>query len=732
MLQDVPIAVTAYSGEQLDRPGALDISDVADTTPNVNLETSRGSNTTLTAFIRGVGQQDPVAGFEQGVGIYLDDVYLNRPQGALLDIYDVERIEILRGPQGTLYGRNTIGGAVKYVTRRLADEPRISARANLGMYKQADLIVSASTPVATGAKIGVAGARLSRGGFGDNRTTREENYNRDLWAVRGTAELEPTQSAFFRLSGDYTLDRSNPRGGHRLIPGLASGAPVLDNEFDSRGGLEDPRQKVRGGGLALHGEIGVNDWLKLRSITAWRKDRSDTPIDFDALRAIDFDVPAIYKNRQFSQELQAVIERGPLAGVVGAYYLNANAFNVFDVRLYTLVPGLGLTAATRGDVDTKAWAGFGDFTYDVTEQISLSAGLRYTNDKRHADILRQTLIRGGSPELGGVGEFDQTGTVIATTSDFEGRRKDTAWTPRASVSYKPNRDHNIYASYQRGFKGGGFDPRGQSTQAPSQSPEDVFEFMAFDPETVDSYEIGWKGAGLGRRLRWAVAAFQADYEDVQVPGSAGCVVGGVQTFCGITTNAGKARFRGIEVETNALLAEDMAAAGDRFGFAGSLGYLDAEYREFITNIAGQGPVDVADFREIQNTPKWTMSGSLDYEVPAAGGRINANTTLSYRSRTQQFELRSPGLDQSGFASWDANLVWRSGDRRYTVGLHGKNLTDKRYVVSGYNFLAQDPFSGDFIRNPTTGNVVPTLGREGVLTAFYGAPRQVFVSLGVNF
>ena len=116
VLQDVPIAVTAYSGEQLDRQGALDITDVADTTPNVNLETSRGTNTTLTAFIRGVGQQDPVAGFEQGVGIYLDDVYLNRPQGALLDIYDVERIEILRGPQGTLYGRNTIGGAVKYVT----------------------------------------------------------------------------------------------------------------------------------------------------------------------------------------------------------------------------------------------------------------------------------------------------------------------------------------------------------------------------------------------------------------------------------------------------------------------------------------------------------------------------------------------------------------------------------------------------------------------------------------
>src|SRR5215210_6994508 len=153
ILLDVPIAVTAYSGEQLNRQGALDITDIADTTPNVNLETSRGTNTTLTAFIRGVGQQDPVAGFEQGVGIYIDDVYLNRPQGALLDIYDVERIEILRGPQGTLYGRNTIGGAVKYVTRRLPKDRELRMRANLGTYEQADLIVSVAQPLSDAFRI---------------------------------------------------------------------------------------------------------------------------------------------------------------------------------------------------------------------------------------------------------------------------------------------------------------------------------------------------------------------------------------------------------------------------------------------------------------------------------------------------------------------------------------------------------------------------------------------------
>ncbi|MFP5329537.1 MAG: TonB-dependent receptor [Alphaproteobacteria bacterium] len=743
VLLDVPIAVTAYSGEQLDRQGAIDITDIGDTTPNVTLETSRGTNTTLTAFIRGVGQQDPVAGFEQGVGIYLDDVYLNRPQAAVLDIYEVERIEVLRGPQGTLYGRNTIGGAIKYVTRRLADEPRLAVRANLGTYRQADLILTASTPLGDAVKIGGSAARLSRSGFGDNLTTGKENYNKDVWATRGTIELEPSESAWFRLSGDHIWDNSNPRGGHRLIPGLLSGAPVLDDEFDSRGGLVDPEQKVKGGGLALHGEVDLADWLKFRTITAYRKDRSDTPIDFDALPAVDLDVPAIYKNRQFSQEVQLVVERGPLAGVVGAYYLNANAQNVFDVRLYTtrpnpvtlpsgvVLPALpGLTASTEGDVDTKTWAVFGDFTYDLTPQWAVSLGGRYTNDKRQAKVLRQTRLFGGHPELGGSSGFG-TGTVIATTSNFEGSRTDTAFSPRASVSFRPTQDHNIYLSYARGFKGGGFDPRGQSTQAPTQSPGDIFEFMAFDPETVDSFELGWKASLLNNRLQIATAVFNADYKDVQVPGSAGCVVGGVSTFCGITTNAGKARFRGLEFEGNARLAEDMAVAGDRLNLAATLGYLDAKYREFITNIPGQGPVDVADFRKIQNTPKWTLSGSLDYSTPAWGGRVYANTTVSYRSKTQQFELRTPMLDQPGFALWDANLLWRSATGRWEVGLHGKNLTNKKYIVAGYNFLAQNPFTGDFILS-SSGNPIPTLGVEGTLTAYYGAPRQVFLSLGLNF
>jgi iron complex outermembrane receptor protein len=167
-LSSVPIAISAFSGDQLAAQGAGDITALADEVPNVTLEPSRGTNSTLSAFIRGVGQQDPVSGFEQGVGIYLDDVYLNRPQAAVLDIYDVERVEVLRGPQGTLYGRNTIGGAIKYVTKKLDDKAHVQLRGTYGSYNQADGVITASTPLDSNGLVRVGGsfARLTRDGFG--------------------------------------------------------------------------------------------------------------------------------------------------------------------------------------------------------------------------------------------------------------------------------------------------------------------------------------------------------------------------------------------------------------------------------------------------------------------------------------------------------------------------------------------------------------------------------------
>ena len=722
---DVPIAVSTFGSEELANRGAIDITDLAQLTPNTTLEASRGTNSTLSAFIRGVGQQDPVSGFEQGVGIYLDDVYLNRPQAAVLDIYDVERIEILRGPQGTLYGRNTIGGAVKYVTRELPDELSINARATYGTYDQIDGVVSVSAPVSDVLRIGGAVARLTRDGFGTNLTTGAENYDKDIWAARATIEMGNSgDPVFARFSADYTRDKSAARGGHRLIPGAASGAPVLDDVFDTRGGLIDPVQDVEAYGLAANIAFELGGGITLRSISSYRADDSASPIDFDALPVVDFDVPALYSNEQFSQEVQLLYDAGPLQGLFGFYYLNARADTQFDARLFEAFAGF--TAFTQANVDTETYAVFGDFTYDITDQFSLSVGGRYTWDEREADILRQNYLGGGSPVFGGAGI-----PFLAPGTDFSGGEKFKKFTPRASISYQPTPDHNIYASYSKGFKGGGFDPRGVGANAPAATPgaptdAEVAQFLSFAPEEVDSYEIGYKGDLLDGALFVALTGFYADYTDVQIPGSIACQEGGVTTFCGVVSNAGKATFKGVELETNARLGRDLAASGDQLNFAGALGYIDAQYDEYITDVLGV-PTDVAQFREVQNTPKWTASGTLSYTTPVGDGDLFAGATLSYRSKTYQFEVPNPFLDQDGFALFDANLVYTAPGGNWSLGVHGKNLFDKEYKTSGYTFVLADPETGVLLPGP-----IPSLGTEGTLTAFYGNPRQVFVTGTISF
>jgi iron complex outermembrane receptor protein len=717
-LIDVPLSVTALTGESLAQQGIQDLTQIAQQVPNITLEVSRGTNTTLTAFIRGVGQQDPVAGFEAGVGLYVDDVYLNRPQAAVLDVYDVERIEVLRGPQGTLYGRNTIGGAIKYVTAKLPDDTSVKIRGTYGSYDQADLIITASTPITDNLKIGASGARLSRGGFGDNLTLGTENYNKDVWAARGTIEFD-SGAVFVRLSGDYVKDNSEARQGHRLIPSLLSNQPVLGNVFDTRAGLNIVDQEVEAYGGALNVAIELSDTLTFKSITGYREDKSTTPIDFDSLAAVDLDVPAIYNNDQFSQELQLLYEGDKLSGVLGFYYLDANAFTAFDVALFTTVNGL--TAQTLGDVNTETWSVFGDFTYDLTDTISVSVGGRYTNDKRTSQVLRTTFLGGFSNLFGGAG------APIAVTSNFNGSATFKDFNPRASISWQPDANNNLYFSYSQGFKGGGFDPRGQTTACRNArggacSPDEVFDFLAFDPETVDSYEVGYKASLLDNRLNISIAGFLGQYDNVQIPGSVGFDANGDgvnESFIGITSNAASADVNGIEFEGNALVGKDFAGDGSRFSVNWSLGVLDAKFNTFIDAFGN----DVADQRVFQNTPDITAHMGFNMGLPVASGMLDILGTASLRSDASQFEVPNRFLDQDGFVLVDASIVYTSDSGLYSIGLHGKNLFDKEYIVAGYNFVAGGVGGAPF---------VSTLGREGTLTGFYGDPRRVYVTAQVNF
>ena len=709
-LQDVPAAVTAFSAKDLELSGASDISEIAQAVPSVTIEPSRATNSTLTAFIRGIGQQDPLAGFEQGVALYIDDVYVARPQGALLDIYDVERVEVLRGPQGTLYGRNAVGGAIKYVTRRLGNEPSFRAKASIGTYSQTDLILTGSVPVSDTFRIGATLARLNRDGYGDNLTTGDEHYNKDILAYRISAEFEPTDSILVRLAYDKTDDDSNPVAGYRVAAAPISGTPITSDVRDTYAGASqnvstagiNGNQNVESEGLNLSIDWELNESWLLRSITASREDYTQSVIDFDSLEVDDFDAPVIYDNDQLSQEFQLLFSGDRMKAVAGLYYLEAEAANDFDVVLGQLGRAFfatELTAYTGGIVDTKAWSLFADVTYDMTDDLSVSVGGRYTEDERTAYIFRaQYLGPGGSPFFG-----NDAAALLAVQSDYAASRTFDDFTPRINFDYRLNDDASVYAGYSQGFKAGSFDPRGANFLTPEAE-------RGFEPETLDSFEVGYKATLLDGRARTNVAVFFSDYKDVQIPGSVGVDSDGDGVndgFTGAVTNAGAAEIKGIEFEGNLLMSDNLSAQL-------SFSLLDAEYTEFV--VFG---VDVANERAIQNTPETMAYLGLTYSTELFNGSLTVNGNLSHRGDIVQFEIPAPIIDQDAYTIYNLGAVWVSDDDRWSVGLHGKNLGDEDFKTAGYCFGG-------------TGNCAVVLGLEDNTTIFYGPPRTVTATVGYSF
>jgi len=739
-LEDVPIAVTAFSAQRLSDAGASNISYLTQATPNVTFSASRSTNSTLTAFIRGVGQQDPVAGFESGVGLYIDDVYINRPQGALVDIYDIDHIEVLRGPQGTLYGRNTIGGAIKYVTRPLSDDPELRVRLSGGTYGQFDAVVTASTPITDTLKVGGSFAYLHHDGYGRNLVQQGvDNYNQDLKGGRLTAEFTPNSDLTIKVSGDYTVDDSDPRQGHRLLPSqFTPGYPVLKNVYDTQSDMTYPKELVVTGGVSGVIQWRMNDNLTFKNILAYRNNYSHQQIDFDGLPVNDFNAPFKTRDNQLSEEFQALYSSAAINGVAGVYYLNAGAFDVFDVYLGELgsflhLPGL-LNAFTLGNVKTDTWAVYGDVTFDLADlfgwtgpgmrSLALEIGGRYTSDQRTAFILRQTML-GASTYFGG------TPFVLASTSNFNGSATFSSFTPRISLSWKPTDTQNYYVSYSEGFKGGGFDPRGATTATPDYNndgiiePSEVMRFMEFRPEKITTYETGVKTDLFGRRANANVALFYSDYKDVQIPGAVGIDTnhdGIADTFAGITTNAGKATIYGAEFEGTGLVGTDMVTSGDSLMATASVGWIHARYDTFMAAVTD--PVthittlqNVANRSYFQNTPSWTSNFSITYARPLTlygeGGTLSLINSLSNRSLMHQYQYASP-IDQPAYSIYDASLVWASDSGRWQIGIYGKNLTDTRYKIAGYDFVT-----------------ATKLGLEGDLTAFYGDPRTVTATLQIN-
>lgn len=724
---DVPIALTTFDANKLDMRGALDITALQRNTPNLTLQVSRGTNSTLTAFIRGIGQQDPLWGFEPGVGLYVDDVYIARPQGAILDIFDIERLEVLRGPQGTLYGRNTIGGAIKYITRRLGQDAEFKVRTNLGNYNQRDLVASGSAPLGDKAAIGAAIGWYNRDGYGTNHFTGEDTNNKQSFAARVTLEATPSTDLFFRLSADRTEDDSNANHGHRetpvpadwavlplVLPGynpaaepIPEGAfPVQDNKYDTWAGLGDANEVITQG-LSLLAEWTLSDTLTLKSITAYREGITHTNgIDFDGTPAPILDIASsgsVYDDNQFSEELQLVIQNDRWSGIFGVYYLDAKATGQYDTILgigAAAIPGVPtphLTQGTSGEVDTKSIAIFGDFDVELGERWNLSLGGRWTRDKKEGTVFKANYLGLGSPISGA-----DNSILIQTLTDYTRELTFEEFTPRVSLSYALADDLNLYAAYSRGFKSGGFDMRGDATATPATAE-------GYEPETVDSYELGLKGNLFDGRLSFAGAVFHTSYDGQQVTSQQVNQTGtGVVSF---VDNVGSSTINGAEIEATAWLTK-------AFSIDFAIGYVDAEFDQYLAYVPAAGgggyvQVDVADERQFQNTPKWNGNVALNYMIDMdSRGTLALRGALSFRSSVNMFEIPVPAIDQPAYELFDASIVWTSANDKWRVGLHGRNLGNERYRTGAYNF--------------------PGLAFGDSVIGFYGPPRTVFASIEYRY
>ncbi|NWG45306.1 MAG: TonB-dependent receptor [Alphaproteobacteria bacterium] len=669
-LQSVPIAVSSFEEERLNDLQASSIDGLSAFVPNLNLVQGRGSASSANIFIRGIGQPDALATFDPGAGVYVDDVYISRIRGALFDIVDLERMEVLRGPQGTLYGKNSIAGAIKLISRKPDDTFRLATDVTVGEYERVDLRGSVSGPLVT-EKL-AAGLTLftaNRNGFVTDPLTGDE-YN-DKETVGGRLLLRATPSPdleiLFSVDGteehpSITIGRAEDRlttfgGGFTLRP-----APTGEYDFTAASTVERKSQDLEHYGTGLTASWTATDSLTAKSITAYRNLHYNDYVDIDATELVLGDVFVGVDQYQFSQEVQALYDAGGrFTGVAGLFYLHESIKSdqiAFGDDLF----GVTFTRDVNDDLDLNSYAAFGQGSYQLTDRLSLSAGLRFTWEEK-------TYRRFTTTNFGGTFAFQ----------DAEGWG---AWTPSASIDYDWTPDFMTYASISRGFKSGGFNGRANSPG----------EEEAYEPEFVWTYEVGAKSQWADGRLRANFAAFYNDYTDFQAR-VAGMDIGDFPVL-----NAGQLVSYGAELELTAQPIEALTLAAN-------LGYLNAEYEEFI-----DGTVDRSD-DVVPFSPDWTLGLLASYRIGLGNaGDLTLTGTGTFKSDHYLSVDNDELLTQDNFWVVNALATWVSPEGHYSLSAGVKNLFDELYKTDAQEFS-------------NVGNIK---------TAYYGDPRTLNLTFRVRY
>ena len=693
-LQRVPSSISAFNERALDRIQAQDTTGLQGAVPNLNIVQGRGSSNATNIFIRGIGQPDALQTFDPAVGVYVDDVYLSRIRGNQLDLLDVERIEVLRGPQGTLYGKNTIGGAIKFVSRKPGDELHAEGSASIGSYSQFDLRGNISGPLSEGISAGVSIMRSSRDGFVEDRNDDREYNDRDSFGVRGALAFTPSSNVRIDLTADYSHDDAALNVG-RPVNNLVtfSGGilvvtdPVGSGKYKWKGettpGFPNST-KLTHYGFAGTAAIDLTDALTFKSITAYRNLETDDYVDIDATHYEVGDVFVGVDQHQFSQEFQLAYTSDKLSGVAGLYYLNEDIESHQEAFADDLLGPAFLNSGFLRTIDdklnTKSYAAYANASYEIVPAVRLSAGIRYTEEKK--DYWRTTST------------FFSLLPAFNTTYVFappKGKWHDTS--PMVSLDWQATPDTMVYARVAKGFKSGGFNGRANT----------VAESTEYDPETVWSYEAGFKTT-IAKQLRLNGSVFYNDYKDFQarVSGLDTDPVTGLPSPKLSVLNAGKLRIQGAELEASWTPIQNLLIDSQ-------LGYLDAEYKEFddARFVAFGGD---RSFQTPAFAPKWTLRLGTQYTFDLGGtGGITIGGQTRYRSRQAlavdntlvNSDVEVEGLFQNGYWVEDARIVWENASKKLALGLYANNLTDKAYKTDAQEFSSVGNIRTVYYGNPRT-------------------------------
>ncbi len=722
-LIDVPVAVSAFSQTDLAKLQAVDLSALQGAAPNLNIVQGRGSATSANIFIRGIGQPDALQTFDPAVGVYIDGVYLSRIQGALLGLGDVERIEVLRGPQGTLYGKNTTGGAISIVSKKPDLETlKASGSALYGSYNQVLLNGYISAPIATDKlALSLAGQWDKRDGIVTDPLTGKKYNDRDSLSGRAILRAKPVETLEIIVSGDYTRQRNAltlgyptapllqtslfPAGVKTLVPANPYGAYDFKASTSFHNG---EGQRLDHWGVSMTANWELSDQFTLTSITAYRKLRPDLYIDIDASQAQLGDVFVGINQHQFSQELQLKWDMGKFKGVFGLYYLNEIVSSHQEAYANDLFTFLGGPVTFTRFIDdrqaTKSYAAFGQATYDFTDQLSLTAGLRYTKEDRSYN--RYTTTASSLGALNNVSfRFPDN---LPPPLNADNSASFDAWTPMATLSYKPTSDTLVYASASRGFKAGGFNGRANSLNDLTLVVNGVPTLVTrFKPETVWTYEGGAKGSFLGGRVKLSGAAFYSDYRNFQARVGGG-VVGSTGVFP--VVNAGALTIWGLEFEA---AVRPTTAWNVRV----SAGYLNAKYDQF--NDGRRVPPSSFSCNPTGNAitcqpafaPPLTLTLGTDYTIPVgSAGSVTIGGDARFVDKQFLSVDNRPGLTEPGYWLANAYLQFDAAGGKYYVRGGVKNLGNVLYRTDGQEFSS-------------VGNIQ---------TVYYGDPRTWNVTLGFRF